>query len=40
MREYRLELEIGGHVKFDYAHRASEALEETAQSLAQGMNEL
>lgn len=40
MRDYELELEIGGYVTFEYAHRASEALEETGQKLARAMDEL
>jgi hypothetical protein len=40
MRQYELQLEIGGCVKFEYAHHDSEALEETANQLAKRMNQL
>jgi len=40
MREYRIEIEIGGYVRFEYVHRASEVLEQTGQDLANSMDDL
>lgn len=40
MREYELQLEIGGEVTFEYAHHASEALERTGKDMADMIDSL
>lgn len=40
MKKCKMELEIGGFVRFDYAYSATEALEQTAQNLVRGMDEI
>lgn len=40
MKVYKIDLEIGGCIRFEYAHHMSEALESTANELARGMDEL